>query len=132
MHITLSFIAFHKAGLQEDAVKVLEQLTVNAVVESRYNDAGYYFWKLSMQCLDIAKGHSLLEQIASFGLLFGENTIGYFLIFHNNYMITVVSSSFCFVLVFFVNWCTCYIDCLSTCSLKTTSFWWLYMVNPKL
>ncbi|PVD24347.1 hypothetical protein C0Q70_14828 [Pomacea canaliculata] len=47
--------AFHKAGLQEDAVKVLEQLTVNAVVESRYNDAGYYFWKLSMQCLDIAK-----------------------------------------------------------------------------
>ena len=48
--------AFHKAGLQEEAVRVLEQLTHNAVVESRFNDAGYYFWKLSMQCLDIAAG----------------------------------------------------------------------------
>ncbi|XP_069142693.1 intraflagellar transport protein 122 homolog isoform X2 [Argopecten irradians] len=47
--------AFHKAGLQTEAVKVLEQLTHNAVLESRFNDAGYYFWKLSMQCLDIAK-----------------------------------------------------------------------------
>ncbi|KAI0240368.1 intraflagellar transport 122 [Lamellibrachia satsuma] len=46
--------AFHKAGLQDEAVKVLEQLTHNAVVESRFNDAGYYFWKLSCQCLDIA------------------------------------------------------------------------------
>ncbi|ELU12491.1 hypothetical protein CAPTEDRAFT_164190 [Capitella teleta] len=46
--------AFHKAGLQEPAVRVLEQLTHNAVIENRFNDAGYYFWKLSMQCLDIA------------------------------------------------------------------------------
>jgi hypothetical protein len=50
------FLAFHKAGLQTEAVKVLEQLTHNAVLESRFNDAGYYFWKLSIQCLDIAKG----------------------------------------------------------------------------
>ena len=48
--------AFHKAGLQEQAVKVLEQLTLNAVIENRFNDAGYYFWKLSMQCLDLAAG----------------------------------------------------------------------------
>uniref|UniRef100_A0A669DB33 Intraflagellar transport protein 122 homolog n=1 Tax=Oreochromis niloticus TaxID=8128 RepID=A0A669DB33_ORENI len=48
--------AFHKAGLQNEAVKVLEQLTQNAVVENRFNDAGYYYWMLSMQCLDIAKG----------------------------------------------------------------------------
>ncbi|KAL4226474.1 hypothetical protein ACF0H5_014457 [Mactra antiquata] len=47
--------AFHKAGLQAEAVKVLEQLTHNAVIESRFNDAGYYFWKLSIQCLDIAR-----------------------------------------------------------------------------
>ncbi|XP_046555893.1 intraflagellar transport protein 122 homolog [Haliotis rubra] len=47
--------AFHKAGLQAEAVKVLEQLTLNAVVECRFNDAGYYFWKLSIQCLDIAR-----------------------------------------------------------------------------
>ncbi|XP_025019210.1 intraflagellar transport protein 122 homolog isoform X2 [Python bivittatus] len=47
--------AFHKAGRQTEAVKVLEQLTHNAVVESRFNDAGYYYWMLSMQCLDIAQ-----------------------------------------------------------------------------
>jgi len=41
--------------MQEEAVKVLEQLTVNAVVENRFDDAGYYFWKLAMQCLDIAR-----------------------------------------------------------------------------
>ena len=48
--------AFHKAGRQDDAVKVLEQLTHNAVKESRFHDAGYYFWMLSMQCLEIAGG----------------------------------------------------------------------------
>lgn len=48
--------AFHKAGRQNEAVKVLEQLTQNAVVENRFNDAGYYYWMLSMQCLDIARG----------------------------------------------------------------------------
>ncbi|XP_012866043.1 PREDICTED: intraflagellar transport protein 122 homolog isoform X2 [Dipodomys ordii] len=47
--------AFHKAGRQKEAVKVLEQLTHNAVVESRFNDAAYYYWMLSMQCLDIAQ-----------------------------------------------------------------------------
>ncbi len=35
---------------------MLEQLTHNAVVESRFNDASYYYWMLSMQCLDIARG----------------------------------------------------------------------------
>uniref|UniRef100_A0A8C3QNZ5 Intraflagellar transport protein 122 homolog n=1 Tax=Cyanoderma ruficeps TaxID=181631 RepID=A0A8C3QNZ5_9PASS len=48
--------AFHKAGRQREAVRVLEQLTHNAVVESRFNDAAYYYWMLSMQCLDIAQG----------------------------------------------------------------------------
>ncbi|NXL95927.1 IF122 protein, partial [Alectura lathami] len=47
--------AFHKAGRQSEAVRVLEQLAHNAVVESRFDDAGYYFWMLSMQCLDIAQ-----------------------------------------------------------------------------
>ncbi|NXY57616.1 IF122 protein, partial [Callaeas wilsoni] len=50
--------AFHKAGRQREAVRVLEQLTHNAVVESRFNDAAYYYWMLSMQCLDIAQGES--------------------------------------------------------------------------
>ncbi|NXX34217.1 IF122 protein, partial [Nicator chloris] len=47
--------AFHKAGRQREAVRVLEQLTHNAVVERRFNDAAYYYWMLSMQCLDIAQ-----------------------------------------------------------------------------
>ncbi|XP_062492188.1 intraflagellar transport protein 122 homolog isoform X2 [Pezoporus occidentalis] len=47
--------AFHKAGRQHEAVRVLEQLTHNAVLESRFNDAAYYYWMLSMQCLDIAQ-----------------------------------------------------------------------------
>ena len=46
--------AFHKAGKPEDAFKVLEQLTMNAVNENRFDDAGYYYWMLSMQCLDLA------------------------------------------------------------------------------
>ncbi|XP_040048107.2 intraflagellar transport protein 122 homolog isoform X1 [Gasterosteus aculeatus] len=50
--------AFHKAGRQNEAVKVLEQLTHNAVVENRFNDAGYYYWMLSMQCMDIARAES--------------------------------------------------------------------------
>ncbi|XP_075014633.1 intraflagellar transport protein 122 homolog isoform X1 [Calonectris borealis] len=50
--------AFHKAGRQSEAVRVLEQLTHNAVVESRFNDAAYYYWMLSMQCLDIAQDSS--------------------------------------------------------------------------
>lgn len=54
--LLLLLLAFHKAGQQNEAVKVLEQLTQNAVVENRFNDAGYYYWMLSMQCLDIARG----------------------------------------------------------------------------
>lgn len=42
--------------MEAQAVKVLEQLTHNAVIENRFSDAGYYFWKLSMQCVDIARG----------------------------------------------------------------------------
>ena len=42
--------------MEDQAVRVLEQLTQNAVVENRFNDAGYYYWKLSMQCLDLAAG----------------------------------------------------------------------------
>ncbi|KAI8511589.1 intraflagellar transport protein 122 homolog [Branchiostoma floridae x Branchiostoma belcheri] len=54
--------AFHRAGRQQDAVKVLEQLTHNAVRENRFNDAGYYYWMLSMQCLEIAGDPSHREQ----------------------------------------------------------------------
>ncbi|CAK8675911.1 intraflagellar transport protein 122 homolog [Clavelina lepadiformis] len=46
--------AFHKAGKVTEALRVLEQLTDNAVMESRFNDAGYYYWMISKQSLDIA------------------------------------------------------------------------------
>ncbi|XP_020611190.1 intraflagellar transport protein 122 homolog isoform X2 [Orbicella faveolata] len=53
--------AFHKAGRRDQAVKVLEQLCHNAVVEHRFHDAGYYFWKLSVQCLDLVSGGATSE-----------------------------------------------------------------------
>ena len=52
----LILVAFHEAGMQDEAVHVLEQLTENAVSENRFHDAGYYYWKLSMQCLQLAAG----------------------------------------------------------------------------
>ncbi|XP_063797290.1 intraflagellar transport protein 122 homolog isoform X2 [Pseudophryne corroboree] len=55
--------AFHKAGHQDEAVRVLEQLTHNAVVESRFNDAAYYYWMLSMQCLDIAQENEQKQDV---------------------------------------------------------------------
>lgn len=47
--------AYHKAGMPDAAMKVLEQLTFNAVKKRRFCDAGFYYWKLSFQCLDIAR-----------------------------------------------------------------------------
>uniref|UniRef100_T1G248 Intraflagellar transport protein 122 homolog n=1 Tax=Helobdella robusta TaxID=6412 RepID=T1G248_HELRO len=46
--------AFHKAGKEQEAILVLEQLTDNAVLEKRFQDASYYHWLLSMQFLDSA------------------------------------------------------------------------------
>ncbi len=51
-------IAFNDAGFKKEAIRVLEELTLNAVIESRFNDAGYYYWLLSMEYLQIAGGMS--------------------------------------------------------------------------
>ena len=62
--------AFHKAGGQSDAVKVLKQLTHNAVVKSRFNEAAYYYWIRSMQCLDITRGKGVyLVKVFTFSCL---------------------------------------------------------------
>jgi intraflagellar transport protein 122 len=48
--------AFREAGHEEKAVEVLEVLTHNAVTESRFNDASYYFQQLASSVLqNIAK-----------------------------------------------------------------------------
>ena len=44
----------HFSGKPTEAVKVLEKLTHNAVAERRFDDASYYFWKLSMAYLKLA------------------------------------------------------------------------------
>lgn len=40
------------AGEEVEALRVLEQLTQNAIKENRFLDVGYYYWMLSKQCLD--------------------------------------------------------------------------------
>eukprot|EP00003_Mantamonas_plastica_P004321 TRINITY_DN1341_c0_g1_i5.p1 TRINITY_DN1341_c0_g1~~TRINITY_DN1341_c0_g1_i5.p1 ORF type:complete len:654 (+),score=238.14 TRINITY_DN1341_c0_g1_i5:747-2708(+) len=50
--------AFIKAGHPEEAIRVLEQLTHNAVVENRFSDASYYFWILGNQHLKLVQGDS--------------------------------------------------------------------------
>ncbi|EGT35592.1 hypothetical protein CAEBREN_12938 [Caenorhabditis brenneri] len=47
--------AFHRAGKEQEAMHVLEQLTTNAVNENRFADAGFYYWLLSQQYLDRSK-----------------------------------------------------------------------------
>ena len=49
------FVAFHEAGCPEEAFRVLELLKRNAVEETRYHDAGYFHWVLSMQYLDLVR-----------------------------------------------------------------------------
>ncbi|XP_049859178.1 intraflagellar transport protein 122 homolog [Schistocerca gregaria] len=60
--------AFHKAGRPEEAFRVLHQLILNAVNESRFQDAGYYHWILAHQCLDIARSdeHQKTKMIERF------------------------------------------------------------------
>ena len=47
--------AFHQAGRPDQAFRVLQELTVNAVNENRFDDASYYYWILAMQDLDTAR-----------------------------------------------------------------------------
>ncbi|CAH8509487.1 unnamed protein product [Heterobilharzia americana] len=65
--------AFTKAGLQNEAISVLEQLATCAAKESRFDDAGFYYWKLSALCLDMLRSetttkkyHDLLDKYYNF------------------------------------------------------------------
>lgn len=52
--------AFYKAGSKQ-AFGVLQQLTKNAINEQRFDDASYYCWILSLQCLDSARNQQFDE-----------------------------------------------------------------------
>lgn len=54
--------AFHKAGRIDEAFRVLNELTLNAVNENRFDDAGYYYWILSMQYADLVKEDESMEE----------------------------------------------------------------------
>ncbi|KAJ3091116.1 hypothetical protein HK102_001633 [Quaeritorhiza haematococci] len=43
---------FKKAGRFDEAFRVLEQLSQNAILEKRFEDGSFYFWMLAMQHLD--------------------------------------------------------------------------------
>ncbi|VDD75566.1 unnamed protein product [Mesocestoides corti] len=48
--------AFARAGLANETVRFLEELASCAVSEFRFDDASWYYWKLSKQCAEVAKG----------------------------------------------------------------------------
>ena len=55
--------AYKKAGRPDLSRKILQQLTHNAVVERRYQDAGYYFWILAQENLKMVGDGDELSEI---------------------------------------------------------------------
>eukprot|EP00731_Ephydatia_muelleri_P000623 Em0001g623a len=47
--------ALNKAGRQNEAIHLLEQLAENAIKESRFDDAGFYYWMLTKSALESAR-----------------------------------------------------------------------------
>ena len=80
--------AFNEAGFKKEAIKVLEELTLNAVIESRFNDASYYYWLLSMEHLQIASG-ILLENSLLVICLFKNCCSFYITVLQSNPFITM-------------------------------------------
>eukprot|EP00455_Lapot_gusevi_P044462 TRINITY_DN5556_c0_g8_i1.p1 TRINITY_DN5556_c0_g8~~TRINITY_DN5556_c0_g8_i1.p1 ORF type:complete len:717 (+),score=248.02 TRINITY_DN5556_c0_g8_i1:1-2151(+) len=56
--------AFKKAGRPDQSLRMLEQLTVNAVTENRYQDAGYYYWLLAQESLKMITAESPAQATA--------------------------------------------------------------------
>jgi intraflagellar transport protein 122 len=54
--------AFKLAGKPEQSTKMLSQLTLNAITENRYSDAGYYYWLLAAETLKNLHAAKQLEQ----------------------------------------------------------------------
>lgn len=47
--------AFDEAGHPEESLRMLEQLSANAVIENRFGDAAYYFYLLSEENMKMIK-----------------------------------------------------------------------------
>lgn len=52
-----AFEAFQRAGRPDQSIKLLEQLTYNAVVENRFKDAALYHFKLGEECMKLVTNH---------------------------------------------------------------------------
>ena len=58
-------VAYARAGKPEESSRMLKQLTQNAVMERRYEDAAHYFWLLSMEHLSYVRAASRAEMGAA-------------------------------------------------------------------
>jgi hypothetical protein len=59
----VSFLTqLYQAGLPELATKILAQLAANAVRESRFGDAAYYFYTLAVEALKVGSGANQGQQ----------------------------------------------------------------------
>jgi len=56
---------FRKAKKPEEAYKVLEQLTVNSIIEKRFDDASYYIWILSQEHLENIPDNLSYEELSN-------------------------------------------------------------------
>lgn len=96
--------AAFRDGKASDAFKVLQQLTNNAINENRFNDASYYCWTQSLQCLALAAASQATptgadncqrsEMVHKYHHLSKEATIYY--IYHNihRYIVRLIQISF--------------------------------------
>merc|ERR1739848_910827 len=55
--------AYRKSGREDRAARMMQQLTFNAVVESRFKDASYYYWLLASETLRVAAKKDNLQKL---------------------------------------------------------------------
>ena len=55
--------AYRKSGREDAPARMVQQLTYNAVVESRFKDAAYYYWLLASETLRVAAKKDNLQKV---------------------------------------------------------------------
>ena len=58
-----------QAGVPDQATRILEQLTHNAVLENRFESAAHYFYQLAMEALVVGAGGGFIGQSGRRGAL---------------------------------------------------------------